>query len=56
MKLGIQLESRMRDVDAATYGTVFSSKKHYNRAKNARARPTVQATQWRSMEAKSEIC
>ena len=60
MKLGIQLESRMRDVDAATYGTVFSSKKHYNRAKNARARPTVQqhsGEAWKQpRQRKSEIC
>ena len=42
MKLGRQLESHMRDVDAATYAPFFSLKKHLNCAKNARGRPTVQ--------------
>ena len=58
MELGIRLESHMRDVDAATYRTVFSSKKHCNRAKKCLRQGNSAATQWRSMEAarKSELC
>ena len=61
MKLGMQLESRMRDVDAATCWTVFSFKKHYNRVKkNARGWPTVQRRSgeaWKQpRQRKSEIC
>ena len=60
MELGIRLESHMRDVDAATYCTVFSSKKHCNRAKNARGRPTVQRRSgeaWKQpRQRKSELC
>ena len=59
-KLGIQVESRMRDVDAATYCTFFSSKKHYNCAKKTRGRPTVQRRSgeaWKQPRQRtSEIC
>ena len=60
MKLGMQLESRMRDVDAATCCTVFSFKKHYNRAKNAKGRPAVHRRSgeaWKKpRQRKSELC
>ena len=41
----------MLDVDAATYCTVFSFKKHYNRARKCQRQANSAATQWRSMEA-----
>ena len=52
MELGIRLESHMRDVDAATYCTVFFIQEALqSRKKMPEGRPNSAATQWRSMEA-----
>ena len=51
MKLGIQLESRMRDVDAATYGTVFFIQEALQSRKKCQSQANSAAKQWRSMEA-----
>ena len=51
MKLGIRLESHMRDVDAATYCTAFFIQEALQSRKKCQRQANSAATQWRSMEA-----